>query len=394
MAAVLARHVLGLIQRPEDGITVADGSWRWRISVEALRRVVDDVRREQPPYGAGRERVRARTVALLQRQAEARRGDSPPESWLRKMGRHPEVRGFLDHVWPEVTPEQIVFTLLTDPDALAAAADGILSADEQKLLGWGRPPRTVKSAHWSAADAVLIDEASGLIERQPSFGHVVVDEAQDHSAMELRVLARRSPQRSMTILGDLAQATATGAQSSWPDALGVLDAPHGRIAELELGYRVPGPVLDYANRLLPSAAPGVLPSRSVRQVGTPPSVVRCESFPEVVVAIVDAVRREHAEGRSIGVIAPTDALDAVAGALEEAGLAFTDARGASGLRERITLIPPESVKGLEFDAVVVAEPGAIAASGEHGLRLLFIALTRAVRTLTVVHTGAVPAPLR
>src|SRR5690606_23574881 len=94
MATVLARALAASIRRPTEELVVADGSWRWRVAVEALRRIVDDVRREAPPHAAGRERVLARTVALLQRQAEARRGESPPESWLRRMSRDPAVRAF------------------------------------------------------------------------------------------------------------------------------------------------------------------------------------------------------------------------------------------------------------------------------------------------------------
>ena len=253
MAQVLANHVAGLIRKPEEGLVIADGSWRWRITVDALRRIVDDVRREQPPHASGRDRVRARTVAMLQRQAEARRGDSPPDSWLGKMGRQPQMRAFLDHVWPEITPEQVVFTLLSNPDALAAAAGDLLSADEQQTVLWDRPPRTVKAAKWSAADTVLIDEAAGLIDRQPSYGHVVVDEAQDLSPMQCRVIARRSEHGSITLLGDLAQGTAPWAARDWTDTLGHLGKAGARVVPLTTGFRVPVAVVALANRLLPDA---------------------------------------------------------------------------------------------------------------------------------------------
>jgi hypothetical protein len=114
MATVVAKALAATIRRPAEGLVVSDGSWRLRISEEALRRIVDDVRRESPPHGTGRDRVRARTVALLQRQTEARRGDSPTDAWLRRMGRDPAVRSFLDHAWPDVSPEQLVFSLLAD----------------------------------------------------------------------------------------------------------------------------------------------------------------------------------------------------------------------------------------------------------------------------------------
>jgi DNA helicase IV len=212
--------------------------------------------------------------------------------------------------------------------------------------------------------------------------------------MELRALGRRTPERSMTILGDLAQATANGAQAAWDDALAVLDAPKGRVAELELGYRVPAPVLELANRLLPVAAPGVRPSRSVRTAGDPPTVVACADLDEASGAVVDAVTAARADERSVGVVVPAATIDTIAAALGAAGVAFADGRSATGLDDAVTIVLPEAAKGLEFDAVVVIEPAAIAAVGEHGLRLLYIALTRAVRTLTVVHTTSLPAPLR
>src|SRR5262249_28198792 len=174
---------------------------------------------------------------MLQRQAEARRGDSPPETWLRKMGRQPEVRAFLDHVWPEITAELVVFTLLSSSEALAGAAGDLLSADERQALLWDRPARTVTAGEWSAAAAVLIDEAAGLIDRQPSFGHVVVDEAQDLSPMQCRVIARRSEHGSITLLGDLAQGTAPWAAHDWTDTLGHLGKAGARVVPLTTGFR-------------------------------------------------------------------------------------------------------------------------------------------------------------
>src|SRR5213078_792805 len=112
---VLRKAIGKYVRKPTQPITVSDGSYRWRLSEDVLRRVVDDVRREEPPHAIGRERVRARVVSLLQRQAEARSGDSPGETWVRRMGRAAPVTGFLDEVWPAVTAEGLVFELLTDP---------------------------------------------------------------------------------------------------------------------------------------------------------------------------------------------------------------------------------------------------------------------------------------
>ncbi|MER7420111.1 AAA family ATPase, partial [Micromonospora peucetia] len=143
MAEVLRRAVDAHIGEPTEPIMVSDGSFRWRIGLDPLHRVVEETRRERLPYATGRERVRARVVALLQRQAEARRAESPSDTWLRRMGRATPVTTFLDAVWPALTPEGLVHALITDPERLAAAADGLLSADEQaRLRGIATPART------------------------------------------------------------------------------------------------------------------------------------------------------------------------------------------------------------------------------------------------------------
>src|SRR5262249_43558971 len=234
---------------------------------EALRRVVDDVRRENPPHATGRERVRARVVALLQRQSEARRGDSPGDAWLRRMGKVKPVADLMDEVWPAVTAEALVAGLLSDPQRLARAADGILTPEEQAAIVWAKPPRTVKSVRWAPAEAVVVDEAAGLIDRSPSFGHVVVDEAQDLSPMQARAIARRSEHAAITLLGDLAQGTTPWASRDWRETLGHLGKPEGEIVPLTLGFRVPAEVLTIANRLLPALEVGVPAARSLRHDG-------------------------------------------------------------------------------------------------------------------------------
>src|SRR3954452_1801808 len=164
MAEVLRRALWARLTEATEPIMVSDGSYRWRIDPEPLRRIVDEARRENLPYAVGRERVRARVVGLLQRQSEYRTGNSPTEGWLRRMSKVAPVTTFLDAAWPAVTPESLVVDVLTDP----SVGDGILTTEEQDSLRWVKPPRTVKSAKFSAADLVLLDEAAGLLEREPS----------------------------------------------------------------------------------------------------------------------------------------------------------------------------------------------------------------------------------
>ncbi|MGI5246473.1 HelD family protein [Dactylosporangium sp. CA-139066] len=382
LAAVLQKRLLSRIRRPEAALTVSDGSYRWRISAEALRRIVDDVRREAPPYGIGRERVRARIVSLLMLQSEARRGDSPSEGWQRRMGKAAPVLEVLDAVWPATTPEQLVFELLCDPD------DEDLDEAERAALRWAKPAKTAKSAKWSAADAVLIDEAAGLIDRVASFGHVVVDEAQDLSPMQARVIARRSEHGSITLLGDLAQGTAPWAARDWGSLLAHLGKPGARVVPLTTGFRVPAAVVALANRLLPALGVDVPAARSLRTDGA----LSIGTVAEVDGSVVDAVRAALAHPGSVGVIAADAAVDALAGAIRAAGIATAGAADTDG-EARVTVLPASLAKGLEYDHVIVVEPADIVAAEPRGLNRLFVVLTRAVSRLDVIHARPLPAPL-
>jgi DNA helicase IV len=384
-SVVLARALHSKIRKPLDSMTVSDGSYRWRVSVDALRRIVDEVRREAPPYGIGRERVRARVVSLLQRQSEARRGDSPGEPWLRKMGKVQPVAAFLDHVWPAVTAEQLVWQLLADPAALAAAADGVLTEEQQRAVVWAKPPKSAKSARWSTADTFLIDEAAGLIDRLPSYGHVVVDEAQDLSPMQARAIARRSEHGSITLLGDLAQGTAPWAARDWRSTLEHLGKPDARIVPLTIGFRVPAAVVALANRLLPALGVDVPEARSLRADGA----LSVRTTEDVWKEAVGAVRDALAFDGSIGVIAAEPAAAAVADALRAAGVEVAGAEDDA----RVTVLPATLAKGLEYDHVIVVEPAEIVEAEARGLNRLFVVLTRAVSRLDVIHARPLPAPL-
>src|SRR6204780_5275832 len=180
-------------------------------------------------------------------------------------------------MWPKVDPVRLVFGLLSSASALAAAADGVLTDEEQALIVWAAPPRGPGSARWSAADLVLIDEARDLINRSPSLAHVVVDEAQDLSPMECRALGRRCSTGAATVLGDLAQGTTPWAASSWESLLSNLGKPETGVRELSVGYRVPRQILDYASVLLAVIAPELRPASSLRADPGALDVVRVPS---------------------------------------------------------------------------------------------------------------------
>ncbi|WP_086562987.1 HelD family protein [Streptomyces africanus] len=385
MAEVLRRALYARVRAEGAGsLAVPDGSYRWRVPARTLEGIVADVREEEPPYGVGRERVRARIVRCLREQAERRAGP-PPNAWVRRIERARPVSAYVDAVWPRVRPEEVVAALLGDPGALAEAADGLLDPGEQRALLWHEPPRSWKSARWSAADLVLLDEVAGLIEHPEGYGHVVVDEAQDLSPMECRAIARRAPFGSLTVLGDLAQGTTPWAARSWRAVLAHLGKPDAAVVELTTGFRVPRAVVGLANRLLERLDVDVPAARSLRGDG---ELRMRETDPDGVPrAVVDAVRDAVGREGSVGIVAADADVPRIRAALDAAGL---DAAGPEELGARVSLVPASVVKGLEYDHVVAVEPAAIAEAEERGLHRLYVVLTRAVTRLDVVRGRPLP----
>lgn len=382
MAEVLRRALYARVsaERAEE-IAIPEGAYRWRVPREAFARIVDGVRAEEPPYAVGRERVRTRVVAHVQALAERRAGP-PPNAWVRKMAT--AVRPYVDAVWPRVRAEEVVAELLSDSGVLEAAGRGLLDGDEQKALLWGKPPRSWKSARWSAADLVLLDEVGGLIEHPEGYGHVVVDEAQDLSPMECRAIARRAVFGSLTVLGDLAQGTTPWAARTWAEQLTHLGRPDAAVVPLTTGFRVPEAVVGLANRLLRRLDVDVPEARSLRGDGE--LRVR-EAEDELLGAVVGAVRDALGREGSVGVIAADADLPRARAALDAAGVPVA---GPDDLAARVTLVPASLVKGLEYDHVVAVEPAAIAEAEERGLHRLYVVLTRAVSGLEVVHRRPLP----
>jgi DNA helicase IV len=239
---------------------------------------------------------------------------------------------------------------------------------------------------------VLVDEAADLIERTPSMAHIVIDEAQDLSPMQCRAIGRRCATGSATVLGDIAQGTTPWATSSWQQMLGHLGKPAADLRVLDTGYRVPRQILDFASRLLDHIAPGLAPASSVRQ--DPGSLLvkhlgEGELGDALATACADALDRAG----SAAVIAADDQIPALASVLAAAGVPHAVLEGAA-TGEVITLVPVTLAKGLEFDQVIVYEPAQIAAAERRGLHRLYVALTRAVSRLTVLHAQPLPPALR
>ncbi|MFK4099922.1 HelD family protein [Streptomyces sp. NPDC019531] len=386
MAEVLRRALYTRVSSDAvaDSLEIDDGSYRWRVRADELARIVHGVRAEELPYDTGRERVRGRVVRSVQLQAERRAGPQN-NAWVRRISRSAAVREFLELVWPRVRPEGVLAQLLGDREALAGVAEGLLRPEDQEELLWTRPPRSWKSARWSSADLVLLDEVAGLIEHPEGYGHLVVDEAQDLSPMECRAIARRARFGSLTVLGDLAQGTTPWAARSWHTVLRHLGKPDAAVVPLTIGFRVPRAVVQLANRLLARLDVEVPAGRSLRGDGelriSPTSP---DALPD---AVVDAVRDSLAYEGSVGVVAADADVERVRQALDAAGIVTA---GPDELGARVSVVPAGVVKGLEYDHVVAVEPAAIAEAEERGLHRLYVVLTRAVSRLVVVHGRPLP----
>ncbi|HEV2639752.1 MAG TPA: AAA family ATPase [Actinocrinis sp.] len=357
MAEVLSRAVWAHLGRPEEGVVVPRGSRIWRVSAYEIAAHIDGIRSRGVRYSAGRAMLAQRIAHTVLTRMEAA-GESPDDRVQNAVARLPVVRKTVDRLWPAVDPVKLLFALYSSPERLAAASDGLLDPAEQAVLGWpGKPPRSVAATQWTLADAVLLDELADQLDRVASLAHVVLDEAQDLSSMQCRAVGRRCATGSVTVLGDIAQATTPWAVGSWPETLRHLGKPEVVIEELTLGFRVPREVIEFAARLLPVAAPELAAPTSVRQTEDSLSIVPVgaragtagnaangaageaagdaagELVAEaadmaagakraVLAAAVDAARRALSDEGSVGLIVADLAVPVYAAALTAAGLDY------------------------------------------------------------------------
>lgn len=394
MADVLYRACWGRLREAGSDAKALVGGVMLTLPRRRLDAFLREHREKAPSYRGGRERFLEAVKSYLVKtnEVDLHAASADAIETVETLLRSSDAGKVVTRMWPNVGAAALVRSVLTSPGILQAASEGLLDDAERKIVQT-RSARDLKDNGWSKADLTLIDEADYILNgTSRMFGHTIVDEAQDLSDMEFRMIYRRTRGRSITILGDLAQATSPSAQSRWEEVLAHMDDPQdAEIMELTLGYRVPAPLLEFANRLLPEAAAGVTPSRSVRLVGDGPRVVRSRPG-SLLQDVQEEVGEQSRLWQTVGVIAPAALIDAVAGRLDETAIRYGTIQHG-GLDETVTLLAPVAAKGLEFDAVIVVEPAAIMAE-EQGPRRLYVALTRAVQYLSIVHEEDLPHALR
>lgn len=395
LAEVLRRTVWSRVARPTEALVVPRGVRKWRVPAYEVAELLTELRERGVRYAAARDMLARRLAHAVLVQME-RSGEAPDDRVMDTVARSAPVKAYVKTVWPVLDPRQVLFELLSDVETLGDAADGLLDADEQALLLWEKPPRSRGSARWSAADAVLLDELADHLERTPSLGHVVLDEAQDLSPMQLRAVGRRCSTGAATVLGDIAQGTTPWATGSWEESLAHLGKGGAHVEVLDRGFRVPAQVIDFAARLLPSMAPGLGAPESVRE--NPGRLdMMCVSAEGVLAEVVAGVAGRREEAGSVGIIVADARVAEMSEGLERAGVEHGVLGSDHGdVEHTIDVVPATVAKGLEFDRVVVVEPAEIAAAEPDertGLRRLYVVLTRAVSELTVVHAEPLPTAL-
>ena len=374
-----------------------------RVRADDTLRIVRSAQRRFRRHNAARRWVEGEVWSSM--AATWREGNLSVHEVREAMRSVPEIREALERMWPLLTPAQLLHDLFGSKALLKLAASKHLP--EHDYLSLYRPRLDdVSKVRWTDNDAALLDEARNYLGTRPTrnqaqngqdpdeirtYGHIVVDEVQDLNPMQLRMVSRRSLNGSMTVVGDIAQATGALAPNDWADVLRYLpDNKPSRVIGLSVGYRIPAQIMALANQVMLAATPTLRAPTSVRHSDHVPEFIHstADELLRNVAAATQTLMDEISDG-TIAVVAPDSMVENVSQALEAAGIEHGRAT-RTGLEQGVTVVPVSVVKGLELDGVVVVEPATIVAEELQGLRALYVALTRSTRRLTVVHAIALP----
>ena len=393
MGELLRRALEGRRRPLEEDVSLRVRFARATLDRERVNDLVASIVARPGPYKSGRLALRSRLVSEARAAFRSSGRLGADEAWFEgELTSSEEFGALLDTLWPSVSPTTLVRDLLSSREQLERYASGLFSPGEWQLLLRSRGS-TVSSTAWSADDLALLDEAAFLTGgRTRSYGHIVVDEAQDLTPMQFRMIARRAPSGSVTVLGDLAQATGPWTYADWDEVRSSparrRPAPSRRAdAGLpgtgpRLGLRLPPAARGRSRNpahLLHTAGPHrpLRPSRARERAGGRPHWRRPPPWPSTTPWWRSSSPRTSCP-RSPGSRGETPGV----GVLER-----------DAMTRPVTIVPAPAAKGLEFDAVVVVEPAAIAGDDRRGLRLLYVAMTRPIQHLSVVHAQPLPAPL-
>ncbi len=445
MAALIRRAVRSRQRVPAEPQNLEINGEKLVLLPATIAEAMTRARESGKPYNEGRVAFVKSVLSQLTKQlAEQlrRRGSTVDEAdlaYLREDIRTAyDVRVALNTAWIPLTPEKLVEDLYARPQWLESLT-GHWSKAKRQLL------RRERGAAFTVSDVPLLDEAAELLgeydagdaaakraekaqrkrdlenaknairnmdvagqvsaesvvagfaeteamlttaeraasDRSWTYGHIVVDEAQELSPMQWRVLLRKSPLRSFTIVGDVAQASSAASSTSWDATLQPLIGENWRLEELTVNYRTPSQIVDAAERVAHANGLTVTRSRSVRTTEWPVAAEPTADDDELLERVLADVREMTAAGGTVAVITPAARAAAVGEALSGAFGAEVGT-GVTGLSRAIALLAPAEAKGLEFDSVVVVSPGELIAETTRGASALYVAMTRPTQRLAIV----------
>ena len=404
MVDVIAKSVRDRQRRLLTPLRIGFGLQTLTVDVAQSATIVKDAGRRFRTHNAARKFVER---GMFEALAASSRSPLAAEDVADRLGHHAQMREALEWMWPVLTPAELLHDLFGSKALLRLAAGKYLTKVEWSSLHRPRADR-VDDVVWTQDDLPLLDESATRLGPRPSsqvkhridgslaseirtYGHIVVDEAQDLSPMQLAMVRRRSLNGSMTVVGDIAQATGAWSHSDWHQILDHLPKRRpSRLVELTVGYRIPAPTMVLAARVLAAVAPGLAPPQAVRIEGDPPTIRKVEAG-DVARAVAEqiAIEKEAVGLGNVAVICPSSMAEELDAQLDALGVAHGHATSV-GLEHQVTLVPVRLVKGLELDATVVVEPQRIVDEEQQGLRALYVAFTRATKRLAVIHSGPLP----
>ncbi|WP_240613278.1 HelD family protein [Brachybacterium endophyticum] len=453
MAELLSRAVKQRQLVPEEDLELRIDGTPVRVTRRIISEAGREARATHKPHNAARAVFVRAALDRLVEQYEgelARRGTTVlPEDrpgYLDDLRRDPQVRRTLNLAWLPYSPESFLRVLLNRPERLRAAAPRTLAQQDLELLV--RP----KDSPWTIEDVPLLDEVAELLgeddsarraesdrarsqrdadlsyarsvienidtsgivrdedladrmesrgdgrtlaeraaaDRAWTYGHIVVDEAQEHSAMMWRCLMRRCPSKSFTVVGDVAQTSSAGGTDSWEDALAPYVEDRLEVEPLSVNYRTPRRIMDVAQAVAEAQQLPITEVTSVREGDWPLGVLRADEagLPAAVAEIV-AAQQDAGVGR-LAVLCPGELMDPVLAALRGHDGLERIGTGSAGIDLPIAVMTAQDAKGLEFDGVTVVEPAAMLEGRDTGPGDLYVAMTRATQRLDVVHALPVP----
>ena len=396
MKRLLTQALRDRLRIPQDNVIYAvPGQNRSiELSAEGLAIKLEEFRAASLTYNAARANLK---VWLLNSVNEILRTDyerqNPGVTRGTPFVKEADVESLTEKIWPSITAPAFLRDFYGSQGRIISAAMQLDFMVKDLSLLERRPSGQLSTETWSLADVALLDYLEAQIVGQgETFDYLVVDEAQDMSPMQIESIRRRSSSGDILLLGDMAQGTGSWIYESWEDIAELLGATINRLDDLEFGYRVPKQIFDYAARVLTYIDPSLKSPRLVRDVPESPRIDISSDYTELFSKLILDLGSMDTSTGLIGIIAADDQCETIADELINSSISFNNLATGS-LGTGINLVPVSRQKGLEFDTVILIEPQSIIDIPRVGLRQLYVSLSRALRSLHIYATEALPVEL-